>query len=91
MIECHYPLTYFVHVVLIVIQFHLFPLTLPRVYTCSLGFFRLYLCFCYSFPFYVCLEIIVCEYLLLLSTLSTTACNGNGKCNVHQQSQPMHY
>ncbi len=52
---------------------------------------RLYQCFNYSFSFYVCLEIIVCESLLLLSTSSTTVCNGNGKCNDHQQSQPMHY
>ena len=51
----------------------------------------LYLCFNYSFPFYICLEIIVCDYLLLLSTSSTTVCNGIGKCNDHQQSQPMHY
>ena len=40
---------------------------------------------------YICLEISVCESLLLLSTSSTTVCNGNSKCNDHQQSQPMHY
>ena len=39
---------------------------------------RLYLGLNYSFPFYVCLEFIVCEYLLLLSTLATPGCNGNG-------------
>ena len=33
----------------------------------------------------------MCESLLLLSTSSTTVCYGNGKCNDHQQSQPMHY
>ena len=52
---------------------------------------RLHLSFNCLFLFYVCYGIIVCKYLLLLFTSSTTGCNGNSKCNDHQQSQPMHY
>ena len=53
---------------------------------------RLYVSFSYPFPFNIYIDYIVCKQLLLLSILSTTGCNGNGKCNKdHKQSQPMYY
>ena len=93
MIEVSLPLT-FIHVVFIVNLYCIYVSFLSHcldfIIQVNMGIkiASMLQLFVSIYPYF---EFIVCSKLLSLSIVSTTVCNGNGKCNDHQQSQPMHY